>query len=129
MVPMTPESTPPPHFEPGPDDVRTGNAAPPPPATPPARQLSGTRLAWTIAIAVDLLQWVALPLFAGGAVSPWNDALDIAVAVIMVRLLGWHWSFLPTFAVELFPVIDLAPTWTLAVMLATRGKRALPPGR
>jgi hypothetical protein len=90
--------------------------------------LGGARLAWTIAIAVDLLQWVALPVFAGGAVSPWNDALDIAVAIIMIRLLGWHWSFLPTFAVELFPVVDLAPTWTLAVLLATRRKRALPPG-
>ena len=86
------------------------------------------RLAWAIAITADFLQWVAFPLFAGGAVSPWNNVLDIAVAVMMIRLLGWHWSFLPTFAVELFPVVDLAPTWTLAVLLATRGKRALPPG-
>ena len=128
MVPMTPESTPPPHFEPRPDEVRTGNDAPPPPATPPARRLGGTRLAWTIAIAADFLQWVAFPFFIGGGVSPWNNALDIAVAIAMIRLLGWHWAFLPTFAVELFPVVDLAPTWTLAVLLATRRKRALPPG-
>ena len=128
MVPMTPESTPPPHFEPRPDEVRTGNAAPPPPVTPPARRLAGTRLAWTLAIAADFLQWVAFPLFAGGAVSPWNDALDVAIAVMMIRLLGWHWSFLPTFLVELFPVFDLAPTWTLAVYLATRKQKALPPG-
>ena len=71
---------------------------------------------------------VAFPLFAGGAVAPWNDALDVAVAVVMIRLLGWHWSFLPTFVVELFPLFDLAPTWTLAVFLATRKQKALPPG-
>jgi hypothetical protein len=130
MVQMTPESTPPPHFEPRPDDIRTGDATPPPPsrATPPARRFGGSRLAWTIAIAADFIQWVALPLFAGGFVSPWNNALDIAVAVMMIRLLGWHWSFLPTFLVELFPVFDLVPTWTLAVFLATRKQRALPPG-
>ena len=125
---MMKDSTPPPHFEPRPDEVRTETTPPPPPAAPPARRWGGTRLAWTIAIAADLIQWVALPLFAGGAVSPLNGALDVAVAVMMIRLLGWHWAFLPTFAVELFPLFDLAPTWTLAVLLATRGKKALPPG-
>ena len=71
---------------------------------------------------------MAFPLFAAGAVSPWNDALDVLVAVVMIRLLGWHWTFLPTFLVEFFPVFDLAPTWTLAVFLATRKQKALPPG-
>ena len=54
--------------------------------------------------------------------------MDVAIAIMMIRLLGWHWSFLPTFLVELFPVFDLAPTWTLAVYLATRKQKALPPG-
>jgi len=81
-----------------------------------------------VALAADLIQWIALPAFIGGAASPWNDALDVFVAVVMIRILGWHWSFLPTFVVELFPVFDLAPTWTVAVWLATRKRDTLPPG-
>jgi hypothetical protein len=41
----------------------------------------------------------------------------------MVWLVGWHVAFLPAFVVEALPVGDLAPTWTLAVFLATRSKR------
>lgn len=78
------------------------------------------RAALVVALAADFLQWIALPLFAAGALAPWNDVLDVAIAVILVRLLGWHWAFLPTFVVELFPVADLVPTWTLAVLLASR---------
>src|SRR5258708_26177810 len=43
---------------------------------------------------------------------------------IMIGLLGWHWSFLPTFAAELIPGLDLIPTWTAAVFLVTRQKTA-----
>jgi hypothetical protein len=32
-----------------------------------------------------------------------------------VRLLGWHWEFLPAFAAELVPGVDLVPFWTIAV--------------
>jgi hypothetical protein len=124
---MTPESTDPPQFEPGPDDVRVGGSPPPPSVTPRTRR-AGVAVAWGVAIAADFVQWVALPFFAAGGVSVWNDVLDIFVGVILIRLLGWHWSFVPTFLVELFPVVDLAPTWTLAVLLATRRQRALPPG-
>lgn len=88
---------------------------------PPRRR---TGAAFAVALAADAIQWVAFPLFAGGALSPLNDALDVAVAVILVRLLGWHWAFLPTFAAELIPGVDLVPTWTLAAWIATRGKRA-----
>jgi hypothetical protein len=41
--------------------------------------------------------------------------LDLVAAAILVRLLGWHWEFLPAFAAELVPGIDLVPFWTLAV--------------
>ena len=34
---------------------------------------------------------------------------------MMVRLLGWHWEFLPTFFVKLVPGVDLVPFWTIAV--------------
>jgi hypothetical protein len=81
------------------------------------------RTALAVAVAVDLLQWVAFPLFLPGALSPATDVLDLVVAIAMVRLVGWHWVFLPTFVVELIPFVDLVPTWTLAVLLATRRRR------
>ena len=75
-----------------------------------------------LAIAADVAQIVVFPLFVGGAASPWDDALDLLVAGAMIRLLGWHWAFLPTFFAELVPGLDLVPTWTAAVFFATRGK-------
>ncbi|HEX5855723.1 MAG TPA: hypothetical protein VFZ57_08890 [Thermoanaerobaculia bacterium] len=73
-----------------------------------------------IAIVADAVQLGLLPLFAGGALTLVDAALDVAVGVAMVALLGWHWAFLPAFLVELAPALDLAPTWTLAVLIATR---------
>ena len=55
------------------------------------------------------------PLFAEGALSPAEDVLDIVVAAVLVQLLGWHWEFLPAFAAELVPGVDLVPFWSLAV--------------
>jgi hypothetical protein len=78
------------------------------------------RVAWTIAIAADALQIAAFPLFAEGGLSPADSLLDIAVAFLMIRLLGWHWAFLPTLATELIPGADLFPTWTAAVWFVTR---------
>jgi len=73
------------------------------------------RSAMILALAADALQIFVLPAFAEGALSPADDVLDLAVAAILVRLLGWHWEFLPAFAGELVPVVDLVPFWTLAV--------------
>ena len=95
------------------------------------------RLAWLIAIAADALQIVAFPLFAEGGFSPADTVLDIATGVILTKLLGWHWAFLPTLAAELIPGMDLFPTWTAAVFFVTRqrvrsvnpeGPEILPPG-
>ena len=84
------------------------------------------RAARIIAILADLTQIVLLPVFAVGGASPWDDALDLAVAAAMTWLVGWHWAFLPTFLSELAPFLDLVPTWTAAVFFATRnmGRRA-----
>jgi len=68
-----------------------------------------------LALAADALQIFVLPAFAEGALSPADDVLDIAVAAILVRLVGWHWEFLPAFAGELVPGVDVVPFWTLAV--------------
>jgi hypothetical protein len=73
-----------------------------------------------VAVAADFLQIVVSPLFGPGAVSPFDDLLDAAVGVVMIVLVGWHWAFLPSFLAELIPGVDLAPTWTIAVLIATR---------
>jgi len=78
------------------------------------------RLAWLVALAADVLQIAALPVFVEGALSPADAMLDLAVAAILVRLLGWHWAFLPSLLGELIPGLDLFPTWTAAVWYVTR---------
>jgi len=82
------------------------------------------RAARMIAIAADLVQIAGIPVFAPGAASPIDDALDVAVAGVLTWLIGWHWSFLPSFVAELVPGLDLVPTWTAAVLFATRGQGA-----
>jgi hypothetical protein len=92
------------------------------------------RLAWIIAMAADAIQIAVMPLFAAGGISPADTALDVVVAALLIRLLGWHWAFLPTFAAELLPGFDLFPTWTAAVFFVTRREvtsgepEILPPG-
>ena len=68
-----------------------------------------------LAILADALQIVVFPLFAAGALSPADDVLDLAVAAVLVHLLGWHWEFLPSFFAKLVPGVDLVPFWTMAV--------------
>jgi hypothetical protein len=76
--------------------------------------------AMVLAVAADALQIFVLPLFAEGAFSPADDVLDLAIAAILVRLLGWHWEFLPAFAAELVPGVDLVPFWSFAVLSVYR---------
>lgn len=91
-------------------------------AIPTIDSASGGRVraARWLAVAADVLQIAVFPLFGPGALSPWNDALDLLVAASLTRLVGWHWAFLPSFVAELVPGIDLVPTWTAAVLFATR---------
>lgn len=81
----------------------------------PLSPRSRFRAALILALAADALQIFLFPLFAQGALSPADDVLDLAVAAILVHLLGWHWEFLPTFFAELVPGVDQVPFWTLAV--------------
>jgi hypothetical protein len=76
-----------------------------------------------IAVLADAIQLGFLPLFAGGAPEGFDAVLDLVVCGAMIALVGWHWAFLPAFIAEALPGLDLAPTWTLAVLFATRGKR------
>ncbi|MGZ4787397.1 MAG: hypothetical protein ACXVZV_07960 [Terriglobales bacterium] len=92
------------------------------------------RTAWAIAVAADALQIAVFPLFAEGGASPADTALDLVVAFLLTKLLGWHWAFLPSLGAELLPGIDLFPTWTAAVWFVTRGENPstepeiMPPG-
>ena len=79
-------------------------------------------MARVIAALADAAQFFLFPLFGEGFASPLNVGLDLVLCLVMTRLVGFHWSFAPTFAAELVPVLDLAPTWTAAVLLATIGK-------
>jgi len=69
----------------------------------------------SLAIAADAFQIFVFPLFVQGALSPADDVLDVAVAAVLAKLLGWHWEFLPSFVAKLVPRVDLVPFWTLAV--------------
>ena len=82
-----------------------------------------------IAVVADAVQLGLMPLFVGGATTGIDAVLDVAVGAAMVALVGWHWAFLPAFAFELIPGVDLAPTWTIAVFLVTRrmGQAGSPP--
>ena len=51
------------------------------------------RAAMMLAITADALQIVVFPLLVQGALSPADEVLDLAVAAVLVRLLGWHWDF------------------------------------
>ena len=76
-------------------------------------------MAWFIAIAADFIQILVLPVFVLGGLSPAVTVVDLAVALMLTKLLGWHWAFLPTMFAELVPGFDLFPTWTTAVLYVT----------
>ena len=81
-------------------------------------------LARSLAVIADIVQIAVAPASVEGVFSPIADGIDLAMAVLLTVLLGWHISFIPSFIVKLLPVADLAPTWTIAALIATRGRSA-----
>ena len=81
-----------------------------------------------VAMSADLVQIGLFPLFGEGFVSVLDDILDVIVCAALTLLVGWHFAFLPGFIAELVPIVDLVPTWTIAVLIATRQKQAAPTG-
>jgi hypothetical protein len=73
------------------------------------------RAAIVLAVVADAVQIAVVPLFVEGALSPLDDILDFVVAFALLRLIGWHWEFLPSFIAKLVPGVDLVPFWTIAV--------------
>jgi hypothetical protein len=95
------------------------------------RAVSGRRV-WAargIAAAVDLVQIGLFPFFIEGSMNPVSAALDLVTCIVLIWLVGWHIAFLPTFIIEQLPVADLAPTWTLATLIATRKYGKEPAGQ
>ncbi len=88
-----------------------------PPVLTPAR----VRLAYTIAVATDVLQFALGPL--GWAFA--DEILDVVAAIATWRTIGFHPLLLPTFALEFLPVTDMLPTWTgcVALVVALRKRQ------
>ena len=81
-------------------------------------------LAFVIAIFADLLEMGLFPIFSEGFASPASDFVDVVVCIILTLLIGWHIAFIPSFLIKVIPVVDMAPTWTLAVLIASRHRQA-----
>jgi hypothetical protein len=92
------------------------------PASPPTRSPQRVWLARAVAAAADVVQLGAFPVTAEGALSPIDDGLDVLTAIVLTLLVGPHLAFVPSFLVKLLPIADLAPTWTIAVLIATAGR-------
>jgi hypothetical protein len=84
------------------------------------------RAARVLAVLADAAQWVVFPVLMNTILEPVNLALDVVMAIVLVALIGWHWALLPAFISESIPFLDLVPTWTAAVFLATRGASGPP---
>jgi hypothetical protein len=75
------------------------------------------RLAFVVGILADVIQLpIGLATIGGGIpLEVVEGAVDVITAIVVNRLLGFHWTLLPTFALKLIPGLDAAPTWTACV--------------
>ncbi len=75
------------------------------------------------ALAADGLQ-IALQ-----AIPLASQAIDVSAAVIVTVSIGFHVLLLPTFLIELVPLVDDFPTWTgcvIAVLALRRREERIP---
>jgi len=77
------------------------------------------RMAYAVAIAVDVMQLLLGPLGWAGL----DEALDAGAMYVTSRLLGFHPLLLPTFVLEFVPFTDMLPTWTGCVALVIRSRK------
>ena len=94
---------------------------------PPVLTRNRVRLAFAIAVTVDVLQFSLGPL--GWAFA--DEILDVVAMILTWRVIGFHPLLLPTFVLEFVPVADLLPAWTgcvaLVVALRKRQQAGHPP--
>ncbi|HEY3754888.1 MAG TPA: hypothetical protein VGL42_01950 [Opitutaceae bacterium] len=95
---------------------------------------SQRRLALIVAVSADLLQlpaglaMIAATLSVVGAAAdvPLEGIeffIDLVAALILNRLMGFHWQLLPSFVLKAVPVIEVAPTWTLCTLYLLRKEK------
>jgi len=79
------------------------------------------RLAYGVAVATDVLQFLLGPLGWTGA----DELLDVTAMILVSRSVGFHPLLLPTFALEFLPITDMLPTWTgcVALVIAMRKRQ------
>jgi hypothetical protein len=80
---------------------------------PPVLTRRRVWLAWLVALAADGLQLLLSPF---GWVFI-DSAIDVVAMILLTLTLGFHPLFLPTFFVELIPLVDEFPTWTACTFL------------
>jgi len=84
-------------------------------------------LALAIAVAADGLQLLLGPL--GWAFI--DQAIDGVAMILVSCVIGFHILLLPTFIIELVPVLEDLPTWTVCtaavIVLRKRVQRPPPP--
>ena len=94
---------------------------------PPLLTRERVRLAYAVAVTVDVLQLLLGPL--GWAFA--DEVLDVVAMILIWRVLGFHPVLLPTFALEFLPLADMLPTWTgcvaIVVVLRKRQQALGPP--
>ena len=94
-----------------------------------ASKLTRTRIVLALAIAIfaDGFQFLLGPT--GWAFG--DQIIDVAAMLLTSWLIGFHWLLLPTFVLELVPVVDELPTWTACIIaviaLRKREQRQAPP--
>lgn len=81
-------------------------------------------LALLVALVADFVQVGLGPL----GITGLDDVLDLLVAALEIGLLGFHPLLLPTFLLEILPVVEFMPTWTACVLaVILRRRRGTPP--
>jgi len=68
--------------------------------------------AFAVAVIADGIQLSLGPLGWG----PFDEVVDVIAMVLISWLIGFHILLLPTFIVEVLPVVDMLPTWTACVL-------------
>lgn len=86
------------------------------------------RLAVLIAAIADLAQVPLLPGYASGLAALPAATLDLAVdfvaALVLMRLMGFHWLLLPTAVLEIVPLAGVLPTWTACTLYVLSRRKA-----
>jgi hypothetical protein len=85
-----------------------------------------------VAAATDAVQLLLGPF----GITFADEVLDVIAMIVTWRLLGFHALLLPTFVLEVLPIVDILPTWTgcVGIVVAMRKRQQaeqppeLPPG-